>query len=63
MCKVFLGVLAGAVDNEVLGAISAFLDFTVYAQYHTHTDYTLEKMQTSLDNFITKREAFVHLRV
>lgn len=59
MQKVFLGILAGLVDSDTLLAVRAFLDFTYYAQYHSHTTETLRRMQKSLDEFHAHKNAFV----
>jgi hypothetical protein len=63
MERVFLGILAGAVDARVLAAARAVLDFIYYAQYQSHTTETLERMQQSLDNFHAAKHVFIELGV
>ncbi|KII84510.1 hypothetical protein PLICRDRAFT_117586 [Plicaturopsis crispa FD-325 SS-3] len=59
MQKVFVGVLAGIVESDVLIAVRAFLDFTYYAQYHSHTTETLRCMQSALDEFHAHKDVFL----
>lgn len=41
MQKVFVGVMAGAVNDKLLTVIRAIIDFIYYAQLHSHTTKTL----------------------
>ncbi|KII82959.1 hypothetical protein PLICRDRAFT_58596 [Plicaturopsis crispa FD-325 SS-3] len=59
MERVFSGVLAGAVGAEVFIAARALLDFIFYAQYQSHTDDTLKRMQAALDEFHDHKDAFI----
>ncbi|KAH7905274.1 hypothetical protein BJ138DRAFT_1138330 [Hygrophoropsis aurantiaca] len=63
MQRIFLGVIAGAVDGEVLTCARALLDFIYYAQYHSHTDITLQRMQAALDTFHATKDAFIRLGI
>jgi hypothetical protein len=60
---VFLGVIAGAVNNQILAAVCAMLDFIYYAQYQTHTDVTLLHMHNALASFHANKNIFLNLRV
>ncbi|KIJ12244.1 hypothetical protein PAXINDRAFT_14868 [Paxillus involutus ATCC 200175] len=61
--RVFLGVIVGAVDKHVLAAVRGILDFIYYAQYQSHTEASLEKMEDSLKLFHENKQAFVDLGV
>ncbi|KIJ09099.1 hypothetical protein PAXINDRAFT_45449, partial [Paxillus involutus ATCC 200175] len=61
--RVFLGVIAGVVDECVLAATRGILDFIYYAQYQSHTEASLEKMEDSLKLFHENKQAFVDLGV
>jgi hypothetical protein len=61
--RVFLGVIAGAVENRVIAAVRAVLDFVYYAQYQSHTEHTLSRMQAALTLFHANKEVFVELGV
>ena len=62
MERVILVVLAGLVDAGVLKALRAILDFVYYAQYQSHTDITLARMQDALNTFHSHKHVFVELR-
>ncbi|KAH7902948.1 hypothetical protein BJ138DRAFT_1168705 [Hygrophoropsis aurantiaca] len=61
MEKVFLGLLAGAVDDRVMRAVKAMLDFIFYASLHTHTSRTLAALQQALDDFHSHKDIFIEL--
>ncbi|KIK32748.1 hypothetical protein CY34DRAFT_27161 [Suillus luteus UH-Slu-Lm8-n1] len=61
--RVFLGVIAGAVDNRVIAAVRAVLDFIYYAQYQLHTANSLARMHAALASFHDNKDVFVELRV
>ncbi|KAG1792002.1 uncharacterized protein HD556DRAFT_1432737 [Suillus plorans] len=61
--RVFLGVIARAVDNQVLTAVRGMSDFIYYAQYKTHTDKTLARMHSALALFHANKDIFVELGV
>ncbi|KIK44335.1 hypothetical protein CY34DRAFT_23094 [Suillus luteus UH-Slu-Lm8-n1] len=61
--RVFLGVIAGAVDNRVIAAVRAVLDFIYYAQYQSHTANSLARMHAALASFHDNKDVFVELGV
>ena len=61
--QVFLGVVAGLLDEHALIAVRGMLDFTYYAQYQSHTVTTLKKMDTALRSFHQHKSIFVDLSV
>jgi hypothetical protein len=60
---VFLGVIVGAVDNRVVAAVHAVLDFIYYAQYQSHTENLLARMHATLVSFHANKDIFVELGV
>ena len=62
MERVIVAVLIGLVDSRVLKAVRAILDFIYYAQYQSHTDITLARMQDALDTFHLHKDVFAELR-
>ena len=62
MEHVIVTVLPGLVDSRVLKAVRAILDFIYYAQYQSHTDITLARMQDALDTFHLHKVVFLELR-
>ncbi|KIJ59637.1 hypothetical protein HYDPIDRAFT_100300 [Hydnomerulius pinastri MD-312] len=63
MQRVFIGVLAGAVQPTVVRAARAILDFIYYAQFHSHTSQSLASLQSALDEFHAHKHVFVDLGV
>lgn len=63
MEKVFLGVLAGATDPQVLLAVCSVLDFIYYAHFETHTDESLAKLEGALLMFHENKEVFECLEI
>ena len=59
--RVFLGVVAGLLDEHVVIAVRGILDFTYYAQYQSHTESTLKKMDIALRSFHRHKSIFVDL--
>jgi len=59
--RVFLGVVAGLLDEHAVIAVRGILDFTYYAQYQSHTETTLKKMDTVLHSFHQNKNIFVDL--
>ncbi|KAG2151133.1 uncharacterized protein EDB93DRAFT_1240176 [Suillus bovinus] len=57
--RVFLCVIAGAVDNRVLASVRGVLDFIYYAQYQSHTEESLSRMQAALELFHANKNVFV----
>ena len=61
--RVFLGVVAGLLDEHAVIAVRGILDFTYYAQYQSHTEATLKKMDTALRSFHQHKAIFINLGV
>ncbi|KAJ7023001.1 hypothetical protein C8F04DRAFT_1240393 [Mycena alexandri] len=45
MEKIFLGVINGCADPQVVRAVRGILDFIEYAHFETHTDASLKKLE------------------
>ncbi|KAJ7769423.1 hypothetical protein B0H16DRAFT_1411344 [Mycena metata] len=63
MQRVFVGVLAGAVDAEVLTVVKALIDFIYYAQLQSHTTRTLAALQEALDTFHDHKQVILDLEI
>ncbi|KAG1843935.1 Zn-finger domain-containing protein [Suillus subalutaceus] len=63
MQRVFMGVLAGAVQPTVIQAARAVLDFIYYAQFHAHTSQSLDALESALHEFHDHKHIFVDLGV
>ncbi|KAG1836372.1 hypothetical protein DFJ58DRAFT_847010 [Suillus subalutaceus] len=63
MQRVFMGVLAGAVQPTVIQAARAVLDFIYYAQFHAHTSQSLDALESALREFHNHKHIFVDLGV
>jgi hypothetical protein len=63
MEKVFLGVLAGATDPQVLLAVRGVLDFIYYAHFETHSDESLAKLEVAWLMFHSNKEIFERLEI
>ena len=63
MQRVFIGLLAGAVQPTVLKVAAAVVDFIYYAQLQSHTTRTLDAMENALDTFHQNKSIFVRLGV
>ncbi|KAI6011028.1 hypothetical protein BKA83DRAFT_4467357 [Pisolithus microcarpus] len=63
MQRVFVGLLAGAVDDRILVVARSLLDFIYYAQLQRHTDTTLAAMDESLKTFHDHKDVLVELEV
>lgn len=60
MEKVFVGVVAGAVDDSsVVDAARSLIDFITMAQYLQHTDDTLEELSAALADFHKSKSIFI----
>jgi Plavaka transposase len=57
--SIFIGLIAGAVDTDIVKVARAFLDFVYYASYTSHTTQTLEYMAATLREFHALKECFV----
>lgn len=63
MEKVFLGVLAGATDPQVILAVRGVLDFIYYAHFESHSDESLAKLDAAWLAFHQNKEAFERLEI
>ncbi|KAG0695674.1 Zn-finger domain-containing protein [Suillus ampliporus] len=63
MQRVFMGVLAGAVQPTVIHAARAVIDFIYYAQFHAHTSQSLDALESALREFHDHKHIFVDLGV
>ncbi|KAF8870236.1 hypothetical protein BD779DRAFT_1455790 [Infundibulicybe gibba] len=63
MQKVFIGVMAGAVSDDVLTVIRALIDFIYYAQLQSHTSKTLSALRNCLETFHTHKDIFIKLKI
>ncbi|KIK19718.1 hypothetical protein PISMIDRAFT_13460 [Pisolithus microcarpus 441] len=63
MQRVFIGLLAGTVDDRILVVARSLLDFIYYAQLQRHTDTTLAVMDESLKTFHDHKDVLVKLEV
>ncbi|KAJ6625726.1 hypothetical protein B0H10DRAFT_2174006 [Mycena sp. CBHHK59/15] len=63
MQRVFVGVLAGAVNTKVLTVIKALIDFIYYAQLQSHTSRTLAALEQTLDTFHLHKQIFIDLEI
>ncbi|CAE6452458.1 unnamed protein product [Rhizoctonia solani] len=59
MEKVFVGVVAGLVPDDVMPAVRALLDFIYYAQLPSHTETTISWLERSLASFHEHKDAFI----
>lgn len=57
--KVFLGVIAGAVEEPVVSAVRATLDFIYYAHFECHTDSSLRQLATAWSDFHERKSVFI----
>ena len=63
MERVFVGLLSGAAEDNVLVVARALLDFIYYTQFQQHTDKTLASMQDSLRLFHAHKAVLVKLGI
>ncbi|KAJ7050865.1 hypothetical protein C8F01DRAFT_1343437 [Mycena amicta] len=63
MEKVFLGVLNGAADAQVMLAVRGVLDFIYYAHFETHTDASLAKLEAAWRMFHDNKKVFVMMGI
>ena len=59
MQRVFVGILAGAVQPAVLRTAIAVIDFIYYAQLQVHTSDTLLHLETALKTFHENKNVFI----
>jgi hypothetical protein len=63
MEKIFLGVIAGAVDDRVIRVVRAVVDFISYARFEVHTESSLEKMDKAWSAIHEKKSIFLELGI
>ncbi|KAH9974341.1 hypothetical protein BGW80DRAFT_1458404 [Lactifluus volemus] len=63
MQRVFVGVLAGAVQPAILRAAVAIIDFIYYAQLHIQTSATIEALRDALVSFHDNKDVFIEAGV
>ena len=63
MQRTFVGLMAGAVNDEVLTVIRAVIDFIYFSQLHSHTTKTLTSLQQSLETFHAHKNIFIELGI
>src|SRR5260370_10649063 len=63
MEKTFLGVIAGTVDEQVVQALHAVVDFITYAHFEAHTETSLEKMDRAWSVIHEHKSIFVDLGI
>lgn len=63
MQKVFVVLIAGAVNTKVLTVVQAVIDFIYYSQLHLHITETIAVFRTSLQVFHNHKDVFEDLGV
>ena len=63
MEKVFLGVLAGSTDAQVLRAVQGVIDFIYYAHFEVHTDESLRRLDDVWLQFHQNKKIFKDLKI
>jgi len=63
MERVFVGLLSGASDDNILLIARSLLDFIYYAQFQQQTDNTLAAMQNSLNVFHAHKNVLIKLGI
>ncbi|KAF8804478.1 hypothetical protein BYT27DRAFT_7258947 [Phlegmacium glaucopus] len=63
MERIFIGVMAGVVSDEVLTVVRAVIDFIYFSQLHSHTTKTLAYLQRCLETFHAHKDVFIELGV
>ena len=63
MQRVFIGLLSGAAEDNILLLARSLLDFIYYAQFQQHMDKTLAAMQDSLRLFHAHKDMLVELGI
>ncbi|KAH7906526.1 hypothetical protein BJ138DRAFT_1137941 [Hygrophoropsis aurantiaca] len=63
MQKVFVGLLAGAMEDRVLQVARSLVDFIYYAQFQRQTDKSLAVLQSCLDNFHQNKDILIKLEI
>ncbi|KAF8885298.1 hypothetical protein BD779DRAFT_1611957 [Infundibulicybe gibba] len=63
MQHVFLGIMAGSVDQDVLTVVRAALDFIYYAQLQMQTSTTLAALKACLTTFHCFKDIFIRYEI
>ncbi|KAJ3552770.1 hypothetical protein NM688_g3979 [Phlebia brevispora] len=63
MEKVFVALLARAVELKVLEVAKAVVDFIYYAQFQCHTTHTLDALKHALKTFHDNKQIFIDLGI
>ncbi|KAI0083765.1 hypothetical protein BDY19DRAFT_899724 [Irpex rosettiformis] len=63
MQKVFVVLVAGAVDEKVLRMVQSLIDFIYYSQLQLHTTETINALKHSLDVFHRNKSVFQDLEI
>jgi hypothetical protein len=63
MEKVFVSIMAGAVNSETLTIICAIVDFIYYAQLQLHTSKTLNALDKCLKTFHVHKDLLIKLEI
>jgi hypothetical protein len=63
MERVFMGIVAGAVNSKVLTIARSLLDFIYYSQFQLHTSKTLEKLEKCLKTFHENKQILIDLGI
>jgi hypothetical protein len=63
MEKIFLGVIAGAADEQVIRAVRAVVDFISYARFEVHTERSLELMDRAWSAIHENKTIFLELGI
>ncbi|KAG6849242.1 hypothetical protein C0991_011820 [Blastosporella zonata] len=63
MQRVFVALLAGAVQPAVLKTAIVVIDFIYYAQLQSHTLQTLAALENALQMFHNKKDIFIQMGV
>ena len=63
MEKVFLGVIAGTVDERVIRVVRAVIDFIPYARFEVHTESSQEKMDRAWSAIHENKKILVELGI
>jgi hypothetical protein len=63
MEKIYLGILAGAVDIDVIRTVRALIDFIHYARLQYHTEKTVKKMDQAWSAFHANKRIFKKLDI
>ena len=61
--KIFICLLSGSVQSDVMKAVRATGDFIFYAQFQSHTDVSLAALEAALDTFHEHKGVFERMGV